>query len=33
MAFHRREQMRKLKAILRSVLTFKPIDNFTVLPD
>lgn len=33
MAFHRKEQMRKLKAILRSVLTFKPIDNFTVLPD
>ena len=28
MAFHRREQMRKLKVILRSVLTFKPIDKF-----
>ncbi len=33
MAFHRREQMRKLRAILKSVLTFKPVDSFTVVPD
>jgi hypothetical protein len=33
MAFHQKEQMRKLKAILKSVLTFKPIDSFKVLPD
>lgn len=33
MAFQRREQLRKLKAILRSILTFKPIDSFKVLPD
>lgn len=33
MKFHRREQMRKLKAVLKSVLTFKPVDNFKVLPD
>ena len=33
MAFHRREQMRKLKAILKSLLTFKRIDSFKVLPD
>jgi glycosyltransferase involved in cell wall biosynthesis len=31
MAFHRREQMRKLRAILKSVLTFKPINKFTLL--
>jgi glycosyltransferase involved in cell wall biosynthesis len=31
MAFHRREQMRKLKAIFRSILTFKPIDKFQLL--
>jgi hypothetical protein len=29
--FHRREQMRKLGAILKSLLTFKPIDKFTLL--
>jgi glycosyltransferase involved in cell wall biosynthesis len=29
--FHRREQMRKLGAILKSVVTFKPIDKFTLL--
>ena len=33
MAFHRREQMRKLKAILRLLLTFKPIDKFTLLSE
>jgi len=31
MRFHRKEQMRKLRAILRSALTFKRIDNFRVL--
>ena len=33
MRFHRREQMRKLGAILKSVLTFKPIDKFTLLSE
>jgi biofilm PGA synthesis N-glycosyltransferase PgaC len=33
MAFHRREQMRKLKAIFKSVLTFKPIDKFQLLSE
>jgi glycosyltransferase involved in cell wall biosynthesis len=32
MRFHRREQMLKLKAILRSVFKFKRIDNFHVMP-
>jgi len=31
MRFHRTEQMRKLRAILRSALTLKRIDNFQVL--
>jgi glycosyltransferase involved in cell wall biosynthesis len=31
--FHRREQMRKLGAILKSLLTFKPIDKFTLLSE
>ncbi len=31
--FQRKEQMRKLRAILKSVLTFKPVDSFKVLPD
>jgi len=31
MRFHRQEQMRKLRAIVRSVLTLRPIDNFQVL--
>lgn len=31
--FHRKEQMRKLKTVLKSVVTFKPVDNFKVLPD
>jgi glycosyltransferase involved in cell wall biosynthesis len=33
MAFHRREQMRKLRVILRSVLTLKPIDKFQLLSE
>lgn len=33
MAFHRKEQMRKLKAILTRVLTFKRIDKFALLPE
>lgn len=33
MAFHRKEQMRKLKNILKTVLAFKPVDSFTVLQD
>ena len=33
MKFHRKEQMRKLKAVLKTVLTFKSVDNFKVLPD
>lgn len=31
--FQRKEQMQKLRAILKSVVTFKPIDSFKVLPD
>jgi hypothetical protein len=31
MAFHRREQMRKLKAILLTVARFEKIDSFSVL--
>src|ERR1051325_464627 len=33
MKFQRREQMRKLRAILRSVLTVRQVDSFKVLPD
>jgi len=33
MAFHRKEQLAKLKTILRSVVTFKTIDSFEVLPE
>ena len=33
MLFHRREQMRKLGVILKSVLRFKPIDKFTLLSE
>jgi glycosyltransferase involved in cell wall biosynthesis len=33
LTFHRKEQMRKLRAILKSVLTFKAVDSFKVLPD
>ncbi len=32
MRFHRREQMMKLKAILLSIVTFKKIDGFGLLP-
>jgi glycosyltransferase involved in cell wall biosynthesis len=32
MRFHRQEQLRKLRAILRSALTFKRIDNFLITP-
>jgi glycosyltransferase involved in cell wall biosynthesis len=31
--FHRKEQMRKLSAILKSLMTLKPVDSFKVLPD
>jgi len=33
MRFHRREQMQKLRAIFRSILRFKKIDNFSVMID
>lgn len=33
MNFHRKEQMRKLKAVLKSLRTFKSVDSFKVLPD
>jgi biofilm PGA synthesis N-glycosyltransferase PgaC len=33
MTFHRREQRRKLSVILKSVLTFHPVDKYKVLPD
>jgi poly-beta-1,6-N-acetyl-D-glucosamine synthase len=33
MAFHRREQLRKLKVIVKSLLTFKPINKFTLLSE
>lgn len=33
MAFHRREQMRKLKAISKLLLAFKPIDKFKLLSE
>jgi hypothetical protein len=33
MKFHRQEQMLKLSAILKSVLRFRAVDNFNVLPD
>jgi glycosyltransferase involved in cell wall biosynthesis len=33
MVFHRKEQMLKLRAILKSIITFKPIDSFELLPD
>ncbi len=32
MRFHRKEQMQKLKAILKSLVTFKRIDSFEVKP-
>jgi glycosyltransferase involved in cell wall biosynthesis len=33
MRFHRREQMRKLKVILKLAVTFKPIDKFKLLSE
>jgi len=33
MAFHRKEQMGKLSVILKSLLTFKSIDKFKILPE
>ncbi|PYU12508.1 MAG: glycosyl transferase [Acidobacteria bacterium] len=33
MEYHRREQMQKLRAVLKSVFTFKALDSFKVLPD
>jgi hypothetical protein len=33
MRFHRREQMQKLRAIFRSILRFKKVDNFSLLID
>jgi glycosyltransferase involved in cell wall biosynthesis len=33
MQFHRKEQMQKLRAILKSLITFRRIDNFSVKPD
>ena len=33
MRFHRREQMKKLKTILRSLLRFKKVDNFSLLTE
>ena len=33
MSFHRREQMRKLKAVCRALLRFKKIDNFSLLTE
>jgi glycosyltransferase involved in cell wall biosynthesis len=33
MAFHRKEQMRKLSVALKSIVTFKPIDKFKLLSE
>jgi hypothetical protein len=33
MKYHRQEQMRKLRNILKSVLKFKSVDSFKALPD
>jgi len=33
MRFHRKEQMRKLKVIVKSALTLKPVDKFTLLSE
>lgn len=33
MAFHRKEQMAKLKTILKSILTFKPVDRYKVIAE
>jgi len=32
MRFHRKEQMHKLKTILRSLLSFRRVDGFTIMP-
>jgi hypothetical protein len=32
MRFHRREQMKKLRAILRTLLRFKKVDSFRLAP-
>ena len=32
-AFHRQEQMRKLRRILKAVITFKPVDKFRLLSE
>lgn len=31
--FHRKEQMQKLRVIFKSLITFRPVDSFKVLPD
>jgi hypothetical protein len=31
MRFHRREQLQKLRIIMKSLLTFKRVDNFLVM--
>lgn len=33
MEYHRREQMQKLRAVLKSIFKFKAVDNFKVLPE
>ena len=33
MRFHRQEQMQKLRAIFRSILRFKKVDNFSLMID
>jgi hypothetical protein len=33
MKFHRKEQMLKLNAIIKSIIGFKRVDNFKVMPD
>src|SRR5207302_3665932 len=33
MRFHRREQMLKLKIILKSIMKFKRVDSFEVIPN
>ena len=33
MRFHRREQMQKLRAIFRSILRFKKVNNFSLMID
>jgi hypothetical protein len=33
MRFHRREQMKKLRAIFRAILRFKKLDGFSLITD